>query len=307
VAAVKLVEKLHQQNSGRCDACGKKVKIESAALLPLFDDAFSIRKTANNCLLVCDAALEQLNEYYIRDQILMIAGRFDSFVCPGNKKKSPVEKDAFSRSLKVDSQSRKMNSADKRAKAPPMRSLKPSVEFRSPSEFDFNNEDSVFSGVQIRKNFINKSTARESIGSSKNAPAYSFRREYVDEEPVQGEVRKDANERILEALNSNTLSPSRISIYLDKSGELRLNDFVISKLKEAININAKNFNPATPYQVDEEGVVYLKRQKPDDDLAPNILFSGHYVCRNCGIYGYFLAGESSLCKSCTKGVVQRFY
>lgn len=76
----------------RCDGCSRKLSEFDAELLPLFERGFGIRKSKENCLLVCKDAVKSLQEYSLRDQFLLLSGHYGVFKCPC-KPKARVKKE----------------------------------------------------------------------------------------------------------------------------------------------------------------------------------------------------------------------
>lgn len=85
---MKVIHELLLSSKSKCDICSRTISEKNANALPLFERGFGIRKSKENCLIVCNEAADSLRDFRPRDRFLLINGLFGAFVCPGNVTKA---------------------------------------------------------------------------------------------------------------------------------------------------------------------------------------------------------------------------
>jgi hypothetical protein len=229
-----LIDKLLEQNSGKCDACGLQLGRKVPAILNLLEEAPSKRKKLSSSLLVCNDGLNFLMDYSIRDQVLLISGRYGDFNCPKINRSNTVK---FKNSARGKS---KNNTKEASHQA-----------FESATTHKAKKHN-----IPLTSDAIDPRISSNSFTSSK-PPQFIPRTVLQDEEiDTPSEPDPGFNSSKLEAaLKSHLLTTTQIIQILDQSDHLGISSELKSRLKEEYDRVIGEMRKKEGYFVDKDGVV----------------------------------------------------
>ena len=228
---MKLVDKLLERSSGCCEACGKKIRNKTPAVLKLFESGIGIRQGPENTLVACIGAVAELSRLSVAERVIRLIDKAEPFQCSYREPRKHEQKIAPKKKPKAQGRSV--------VRAIPTylyeESMRPNP--RPPPEQRLRNPPPLFlnEAGQITK------------------PQYS--------EPIEPAAAPSFNfGKVWTACSQGTLTLIQIQALLDQSSNLNLPQRLVEMLEKLRN--EKRTNLGTKYTIDPEGVVAFNRPGP---------------------------------------------
>lgn len=223
---MKLVDKLIERSAGYCEACGKKFRNKTPAVLKLFEPGIGIRQSPENTLVACIGAVAELAELSVSERVIRLIDKTDPFQCTYREQRKQEE----------DIPPRKKPKAKERYVAKPAQTYfyetYTPTKSRPPPELRLKNPPPLF---------LDES-------GKISTPRYSYQVEPVAEPSFDVD-------KVWSACSRGTLTSIQIQNLLDQSKNLNLPQGLVNRLEDLRIEKLKG----TKYTIDPEGVVTMQR------------------------------------------------
>lgn len=228
---MKLVDKLLERSSGCCEACGKKIRNKTPAVLKLFESGIGIRQGPENTLVACIGAVAELSRLSVAERVIRLIDKAEPFQCSYREPRKQEQKIAPKKKPKAQGRSV--------VRAIPTYLYQESMRTnpRPPPEQRLKNPPPLFLDESGKISTPRYSDQIEPI----NAPSFDV-------------------DKVWTACSRRTLTPVQIQNLLDQSNSLNLPPRLVEMLDALRNEKLKSLR--TKYTIDPEGVVTFDRSGP---------------------------------------------
>lgn len=287
---MKIIQEILINSEYRCDGCSRKLSESNADLLPLFERGFGIRKTSENCLLVCKDAAKSLQEYSLRDQFLLLSGHFGVFECPCKSLKNRVKKEAKTANHKKISSKKKFLEQVKNEPTQEHGSIPKTLSSSAPAEVkhEFNIQRVR---VAIEARVLTTTQIRQMLERSEELKLTSEIRELLDSE----------YNRLQEASRNRsvyTVDPEGVVSFAATRPELS-HDFLKGKKEKWASDT--DISPAKSKPGQKIGTtISVDSSANKQSHKKRIPKSGYITCSHCKSFMYYTDANSEKCRNCNR-------